>query len=83
MSAEGEHGRLDVRRGAVAAISPVTAGLPGPTTLRTREIVCVPSTIAAMEINALSIFHRCVTSVIKPAATSGANKIIQTIYILL
>ena len=29
MSAEGEHGRLDVRRGAVAAISPVTAGLPG------------------------------------------------------
>ncbi len=29
MSQEGEHGRLDGRRGAVAAISPVTAGLPG------------------------------------------------------
>jgi predicted transposase YbfD/YdcC len=29
LSTEGEHGRLDVRRGAVAPISPVTAGLPG------------------------------------------------------
>ena len=29
LSQEGEHGRLDGRRGAVAAISPVNAGLPG------------------------------------------------------
>jgi predicted transposase YbfD/YdcC len=29
LSQEGEHGRLDGRRAAVAAISPVTAGLPG------------------------------------------------------
>jgi hypothetical protein len=29
MSQEGEHGRLDLRRGALAAISPVSAGLPG------------------------------------------------------